>query len=341
MGVISQAGKRVKESVVETHGAALVEAIRVIPGRKHLVFEEGTQSAWLYEILEPHVDEIVVAGVTERRERKWDSLDAFGLAEQLRTGSVERQVFKAPREFSVLRELARVHETLGRDLIRAQSRLKSVYRSRGISTPGSSVYGQRHREEWTKRLPPSTRRRVVPLYAQLDFLVELKKQAESNLLSESKKHPIIRVLRTAPGIGPIRAAQLASIVVTPHRFRTRQQFWSYSGLGIVVHSTSDWIQARNGGWMRAPVQQTRGLSRQYNRTLKSVFKGAATTVITQRSKDPIYADYDRMLDSGIKPNLAKLTLARKIAATVLRMWKNAEEYQPEKYRQPIETDRDS
>ena len=93
--------------------------------------------------------------------------------------------------------------------------------------------------------------------------------------------------------------------------------------------------------MRAPVQQTRGLSRQYNRTLKSVFKGAATTVITQRSKDPIYADYDRMLDSGIKPNLAKLTLARKIAATVLRMWKNGEEYQPEKYRKPIETDRDS
>ena len=38
-------------NVVETNGRALVEAIRLVPGRKHLVFEEGVQSAWLYEIL--------------------------------------------------------------------------------------------------------------------------------------------------------------------------------------------------------------------------------------------------------------------------------------------------
>ena len=77
------------------------------------------------------------------------------------------------------------------------------------------------------------------------------------------------------------------------------------------------------------MPQTRGLSRQYNRVLKEIFKGAATTVITQRNKDPIYARYQRMLDSGTKPNLAKLSLARIIAATVLRMWKDEEEYRPE------------
>jgi hypothetical protein len=54
-----------------------------------------------------------------------------------------------------------------------------------------------------------------------------------------------------------------------------------------------------------------------------------------------YADYRRMLDSGIKPNLAKLTLARKIAATVLRMWKDEEEYQPEEYRRPTDTNREA
>jgi hypothetical protein len=49
--VISRAGKRLQTVVVETNGRALVEAIRMIPGHKHLCFEEGTQSAWLYEIL--------------------------------------------------------------------------------------------------------------------------------------------------------------------------------------------------------------------------------------------------------------------------------------------------
>ncbi len=51
--VLSEAGRRLKRCVLETNGQALVEAIRMIPGRKHLCFEEGTQSAWLYEILSP------------------------------------------------------------------------------------------------------------------------------------------------------------------------------------------------------------------------------------------------------------------------------------------------
>ena len=47
LAVISQAGKHLQTAVVETNGRALVEAIRMIPGNKHLCFEEGTQSAWL------------------------------------------------------------------------------------------------------------------------------------------------------------------------------------------------------------------------------------------------------------------------------------------------------
>ena len=44
-------------------------------------------------------------------------------------------------------------------------------------------------------------------------------------------------------------------------------------------------------------------------TLKAVFKGAATTIVQHRST-PLFADYERMLAGGTKPNLAKVTLAR-------------------------------
>jgi hypothetical protein len=94
----------------------------------------------------------------------------------------------------------------------------------------------------------------------------------------------------------------------------------------VTRSSSDWLQTADGGWIRARVPQTRGLSRQFNRTLKNLFKGAATTGITQRNKDPIHARYARLLDGGTKPTLAKLSLARMIAATVLRMWKDEQPY---------------
>ena len=51
-------------------------------------------------------------------------------------------------------------------------------------------------------------------------------------------------------------------------------------------------------------------------------------MIAQLPDDPLHAHYQRMLDSGIKPNLAKLTVARRIAAIVLAMWKHKEAYEP-------------
>ena len=87
LAVISDKGRRLRDFPVETNGQALVEAVRMIPGRKHLVFEEGLQSAWLYETLSPHVDELVVTGITESRGPKSDKRDAYGLAEKLRVGN--------------------------------------------------------------------------------------------------------------------------------------------------------------------------------------------------------------------------------------------------------------
>jgi hypothetical protein len=61
------------------------------------------------------------------------------------------------------------------------------------------------------------------------------------------------------------------------------------------------------------------------------FKGAATTLITLQRQSPLGAHYDHLLASGTKPNLAKVTLARKIAAIVLAMWENAEVYDPTRH----------
>ncbi len=85
-------------------------------------------------------------------------------------------------------------------------------------------------------------------------------------------------------------------IPTIHRFRTKRQFWSYCGLGIVMRSSSDWVQNQ----------------------------------AKQGQRSPIYVDYERLLENGTKPNLAKVTMARKIAATVLRMWKDEEVYRPNK-----------
>ncbi len=96
-----------------------------------------------------------------------------------------------------------------------------------------------------------------------------------------------------------------------------------------------------GGWKLGPQPggANEGTLPALQRVLKDLFKGAATTVLTQRDKGPLYERYAQMLEAGTKPNLAKLTVARTIAATVSCMWKHEEETQPERIRRPMTTDR--
>jgi transposase len=330
--VIGESGKRLGTHVVETNGQALVEQLKTIAGKKHVCLEEGTQSAWLYEILSPHAEEIVVVMVSESRGQKSDESDAWNLAEQLRTGAVKRRVFKEVGEYKTLGELGRTHAMIVQDVVRVQNRIKALLRSRGIAVAGKSVYAKKGREEWVEKLPEASRGAATILYAQYDAVESIRRQAEKELVGEAHRHAMSRVLESCPGLGPIRVAQLMPIVVSPGRFRTKRQFWSYCGLGIVMRSSSDWIQKKEGGWERAEVQKTRGLNLNHNHTLKHVFKGAATTVITQLETEPLHQDYQRLIGAGTKPNLAKLTIARKIAAIALSMWKSKEKYDPTKHR---------
>jgi transposase len=331
LAVVGPSGRRLSQQVVETNASALVEAVRSIPRPRHLCLEEGTHSAWLHEVLSPHVDEVVVVSITESKGPKSDQLDAFARAEQLRIGTFDKLVFKAPTRFALLRQLARTYDALTRDVVRTQCRLKALYMSRGVAAAGKTVYGSAQRNEWLERLPVSYRPSAELLYCQLDAAQALKKNARDQLVAESHRHPISQVLETCPGLAEVRVALLMPVVVTPHRFRTARQFWSYSGLGIVMRSSSDWIRD-DDRWVRAQVNKTRGLNRSFNHTLKYVFKGAATTVITKCPGHPLHQHYERMLSAGTKPNLAKLTLARKIAATALVMWKREEKYDPERQR---------
>jgi hypothetical protein len=138
--VVGESGKRLGTHVVETNGQALVEQLKTIPGKRHVCLEEGTQSTWLYEILSPHAEEVVVVMVPESRGQKNDAKDAFDLAEQLRTGAIQKHVFKEVGAYGTLRELSRTHTMVVQDVVRVQNRIKVLFRSGGIAVVGKSVY---------------------------------------------------------------------------------------------------------------------------------------------------------------------------------------------------------
>ncbi len=82
---------------------------------------------------------------------------------------------------------------------------------------------------------------------------------------------------------------------------------------------------------RAPL--TGGLNRNHNRVLKDVFKGAATAAAARPG--PLQDFYNELVARGLREEMARLTLARKIAALTLRLWKTGEYYDPTQLtRQP-------
>jgi hypothetical protein len=96
VAVVGPSGKRLQSQVIETNAQALINFLLTIPGNRHLCTEEGTHANWLYEVLSPHVQEMVVARVRENRGPRSDQIDAFGLAEKLRIGAIKTGIGALP-----------------------------------------------------------------------------------------------------------------------------------------------------------------------------------------------------------------------------------------------------
>lgn len=327
--VMTAKGKHLAERVVETHGKKIVETILSFAGEVHVCLEEGMHSEWLHELLQDRVARIMVVVPPERTGTKNDSRDAWWLADQMRLGVPQRQVFKS--KLSGLREAVRGYEALTKHSTRAKLQLRFLARGRGLQVARSQLLNEEKRNDLIAELPIARRPRAKLQARLVDDTEALRAEALEQLENAVKKAPDVRRLMDVPGIGLVRAAQIVSAVVTPHRFRTRQQFWAYSGLGIVTRSTSNWRPTATGTMSRKDRDMTRGLAAG-NPSLKCAFRSAALVVVTNYPKHPWTIAFQRSIDEGKRRNLALLTLARKIAETVLHIWKNKEEYDSSKHK---------
>ncbi len=65
--VRSEGGRVIARSVIETSDESITEFFTSMRGSVHVVFEEGTQAQWLYDLLSPRVDRVIVC---DRRGEK-------------------------------------------------------------------------------------------------------------------------------------------------------------------------------------------------------------------------------------------------------------------------------
>ena len=106
IAVRNAAGKLVMECVIETKANAILDFIHGLRGELQVTLEEGTWATWLYDLLKPHVTNLVVCNPRKnallKEGSRSDRIDARKLAELLRNGSLSA-VYHGENGLSVLK----------------------------------------------------------------------------------------------------------------------------------------------------------------------------------------------------------------------------------------------
>jgi hypothetical protein len=124
IAVRNAAGKIVIECVIETKASTILQFIHGLSGDLHITFEEGTWAAWLYDLLKPHVTEVLVCNPRKnallKDGNKGDKIDARKLSELLRLNNL-KPVYHGENGIRTLKELARSYLTITKDLTRVMT----------------------------------------------------------------------------------------------------------------------------------------------------------------------------------------------------------------------------
>lgn len=328
--VLDGSGDLVMRSDVPTREESILAFVESIRGSVHVAFEEGTQAQWLHDLLEPLVAGVTVCrGLPQPKTRnKSDRIDAHELARRLRLGELRPIYHGYSSNLRTLRHLVHAYDAIVSDSTRTMLRLRALFRGVAIPAESRSLYNPKRRDEWIALLPhPGLRLRAGYLYDLLTTQREVRKAARTRMIAEVRGHPAWELIRSHPLVGDIRAAALIAWIGSPYRFRTKRQLWSYAGFAVRTWSSGE-LELVSGKTVRKRAPMTRGLTRTFNRHLKHVLKSLATDLSCRPGP---YGDWYRLrLAHGIRPPMAKLALARKVAAVILMTWKKGESFDPER-----------
>src|SRR5215467_2618910 len=92
VAVMDPMGKVIMESILETKASTILEFLSGRRGTLSVTFEEGTWAAWLYDLLKPHVANLLVCNPRKnallKQGNKSDKIDACKLADRLRVNDL-------------------------------------------------------------------------------------------------------------------------------------------------------------------------------------------------------------------------------------------------------------
>jgi transposase len=303
-----------------TSEANLVKAFSDLKGEIHVHLEAGELAPWAASVIAPLVTRVVCShpqanAWIAKDADKCDRIDAYKLAELLRLNRFKEVHYPQEQRRREFKTVVQHYDELTSQQARLKTKLKARLRMQGVIVTGERLYSSTGRKAVLAQVSSiAVRTAISQLYAVLDQSVASQVEAKLLMQQMAQALPEIKILRTAPGVGPIGAFRFSAYIHTPGRFSSTRKLWKYCRLSISHRSS-------NGKPLRRPRLDRMGCGR-----LKDVSRKAFDAALRERRDNGFKRAYQRALETTHDARHARLTVQRKIVSTLRAMWINQQPY---------------
>ena len=286
-----------------------------------ILIEAMAESEWVARCLESLGHEVVVADpnfaamyATRSRRVKTDRRDAVTLADACRLGAYRQAHRTCERQRQVRAELV-IRESIIRSRTKFIALSGALVRREGlrIRSGNADHFLDRLREV---AMDESLRDRIQPLEHVLTLLQQELKTADQRITSIVRGDPVIQLLCTVPGVGPITATAFVATIDTIERFAGAHQLESY--LGLVPSERSSGERQRKGRITKAGNSRLRYLLVEAAWSILRSSKASSEELLTWAQQIA--------MRRGLKT--AIVALARRLAGILYAMWRVGKTFQP-------------
>ncbi len=321
--VLTAQGKIMAEDVITNTRECLTVFAQRYP-KATIILETGTHSPWISRLFASLGHAVHVANARKVRaisesQNKSDRADAEMLA---RLGRVDPQLLKPiqhrsePTQRALLR--LKVREALVRTRVSQITTVRFLLKSLGVFIP-ASIKAMAFTRKARARLSAIDTALVAELLESIDQLNAKIKQLDLELEeTATQRYPATHRLRQIAGVGPLTALCFVLTIESPERFTHARDVGPY--LGLVPRRDQSGLTAK-------PL----GITKAGHRQLRCLLVNCAHYILGRFGPPCHLRDAGlRIAARGGKPakKRAVIATARKLAVTLLALWKTNAEYQP-------------
>jgi transposase len=307
---------------VPTRPDRLAEVLGGRPRAKVLI-EASTESEWVARHVESLGHEVVVADPnyapmygTRTRRVKTDKRDARALAEACRSGTY-RPVHRRSESQRTINVRLSVRDTLVRTRARFITVIRTALQSHGLRAPSCEA---EHFASVIDRmdLPLELRAEVealLPLFGPLDAKIA---EADAGIEAVAKQDPVVQMLKSTPGVGPVTAVAYRAAVDDPARFNGAHQVTAY--FGLVPSELSSGEKQRKGRITKTGNSRVRWL----------LVQAAHGALRDKRPESLRLRQWAARIQHKRGRRVAVVAVARKLAGILYAMMRDRTEFKPDR-----------